>query len=75
MSITSVSADSLVDENSGRSYYLARIEIDDKDPATQAVTLRPGMPAQVMIITGRHTIMHYLIKPITRSFNVAFREE
>jgi hypothetical protein len=33
------------------------------------------MPAQVMIITGRHTIMHYLIKPLTRTFNVAFREE
>ena len=61
--VASVSADSLVDENSGRGYYLVRIEIDDNDPAAQAVTLRPGMPAQVMIITGRHTIMHYPSNP------------
>jgi HlyD family type I secretion membrane fusion protein len=73
--VASVSADSLVEENSGRSYYLARIELDPQDPAMQNVALRPGMPAQVMIITGKHTIMHYLIKPITQSFNVAFREE
>ena len=70
--VVSVSADSLVEENSGRSYYLARIELDDADIA---VPLRPGMPAQVMILTGRHTIMHYLINPITQSFSVAFREE
>ena len=73
--VASVSADSLVDDNSGRSYYLARIELDTTDPAMSNVTLRPGMPAQVMIITGKHTIMHYLVKPITQSFNVAFREE
>ncbi len=71
--VASVSADSLVDENSGRTYYLARIELDGR-PAP-GITLRPGMPAQVMIITGRHTIMEYLVKPITQSFNVAFREE
>ncbi len=71
--VVSVSADSLVDANSGRSYYLARIELDDTTPP--GVSLRPGMPAQVMIITGRPTIIDYLIKPITQSFNVAFREE
>ena len=71
--VVSVSADSLVDENTGRSYYLARIELDET--ATPGVSLRPGMPAQVMILTGRQTIMQYLIKPITQSFNVAFREE
>ena len=71
--VVSVSADSLVEENSGRSYYLARIELDDGDAS--AVPLRPGMPAQVMILTGKHSIMHYLINPITQSFSVAFREE
>ena len=73
--VASVSADSLVEENTGRSYYLARIELDPRDPAMQDIALRPGMPAQVMIITGKHTIMHYLVKPITQSFSIAFREE
>ncbi len=70
--VVSVSADSLVEETSGRAYYLARIELGDITPG---IVLRPGMPAQVIIITGRHTIMEYLVKPITQSFNVAFREE
>jgi HlyD family type I secretion membrane fusion protein len=73
--VVSVSADSLVEESSGRTYYLARIELDHDAATTQGIVLRPGMPAQVMIITGRHTIMEYLVKPITQSFNVAFREE
>ncbi len=73
--VVSVSADSLVEESSGRTYYLARIELDHDAAATQGIVLRPGMPAQVMIITGRQTIMEYLVKPITQSFNVAFREE
>ena len=72
--VVSVSADSLVDERSGATYYLARIELDDRGPAP-GVTLHPGMPAQVMIITGRHTVIDYLIEPLTRSFKGAFREE
>jgi HlyD family type I secretion membrane fusion protein len=75
--VESVSADSLTDEATGRTYYLARIVLDH-DPvaaAADGIALRPGMPAQVMIITGRHTIIEYIVKPITQSFNVAFREE
>ena len=72
--VVSVSADSLVDERSGATYYLARIELDDRGPAP-GVTLHPGMPAQVMIITGRHTVIDYLIEPLTRSFKGALREE
>ncbi len=74
--VASVSADSLTDERDGTTYYLARIEIDDViDAAGKAVTLYPGMPAQVMIITGKHTFIEYLLEPLTRTFNVAFREE
>ena len=74
--VVSVSADSLLDQNSGQTYYLARIELADRgEDQASAVSLYPGMPAQVMIITGRHTVMEYLIEPITRTFNVAFREE
>lgn len=74
--VTSVSADSLTDERNGTTYYLARIELGDVvDAAGQAVTLYPGMPATVMIITGRHTLIEYLLKPLTRTFSVAFREE
>ena len=46
---------------------------DEIGDALEELAVRDDV--RVVIITGKHTIMHYLIKPITRSFNVAFREE
>ncbi len=74
--MTAVSADSLVDERSGASYYLARVELAEsfgKQPGD--VTLYPGMPAEVMIVTGARTALDYFLRPITRSLNRAFRED
>ena len=75
--VTRVSADIVTDQASKESYYLARIEIDkgeiDKLPKSQK--LYPGMPAQVMIITEKLTPWQYFVKPITESFDKAFREQ
>ncbi len=74
--VTSVSADSLVDERSGVSYYLARVELAEsfgKKPGD--LSLYPGMPAEVMIVTGAQTALDYFLRPITRSLNRAFRED
>ncbi len=68
--LTSVSADLLTDEASGRSYYLARVEL-----AEGTVTeLRPGMQAEVMIVTGARSALDYLLEPLVLSLNRAFRE-
>jgi len=71
-SVVWVSADSLNDKNTGASYYLARVKLT-KLP--RDVQLYPGMPAEVMILTGERTFMSYLAAPITRSFRRAFREK
>ena len=39
------------------------------------VQLYPGMPAEVMIVTGERTLLQYLIQPVIDSFHRAFREE
>jgi len=71
-----VSADRLSDEQSGISYYLARIEIVPAEGALPSdVVLYPGMPAEVMIPTGERTFAEYLLAPITRSFRRALREQ
>lgn len=74
--VTSVSADRLTDQRTGQAYYLARIEMIE-DPAAQldGGALYPGMPAEVMIVTGARTAMGYILKPITTSLNRAFRED
>jgi multidrug efflux pump subunit AcrA (membrane-fusion protein) len=74
-SVQSVSADRLTDERTGATYFLARVEIDDALDGLDGTKLTPGMPAQVMIITGRRTPLGYLISPLTQSFEKALREE
>ncbi|MDJ0950526.1 MAG: HlyD family efflux transporter periplasmic adaptor subunit [Alphaproteobacteria bacterium] len=74
--VLSVSADSMVDERTGQSYYLARIELtQDPGEVVEGATLFPGMPVEVMILTGARTLADYLLRPVTRSFDRAFRED
>ena len=59
-----ISADSLVDQNTGQSYYLGSIAITSKglqDLGQQ--NLLPGMPAEVLINTGSRTLLSYLLQP------------
>jgi len=74
--VTSVSADRLIDERTGQAYYRARIELTE-DPAKvfEGATLYPGMPAEVMIVTGSRSALGYIFNPISSSLNRAFREQ
>ena len=73
--VASVSADRLTDERTGAAFYLARIElIDDPAKVLKGAVLYPGMPAEVMIVTGARTALDYFLKPIARSLSRAFRE-
>ncbi len=74
--LLTVSADRLVDEQSGLAYYLARVElVDNVQEMLNGIVLYPGMQAEVMLLTEPRTPLNYLIKPLTESFNRAFREE
>ena len=71
----SVSADSLVEERTGRAYFLAKIEVDQGDLARLTnVRLMPGMPADVMIMTGEQTMLDYIIRPLAESVRRSFRD-
>mgnify|MGYP002641167018 CR=1 FL=1 len=71
-----VSADRLTDERTGAVYYVARIHLEEKDilAALQGAELQSGMQAEVMIATGSRTALEAIIRPISNSFNRAFRE-
>jgi len=70
--VLTVSADHFTDERSGASYFLARVALDDEDVVDLPVT--PGMPVEVLILTGERTTLDYLLQPLMQSFNRAFRE-
>lgn len=75
--VRTVSADQLTDPHSGERYFQALIRVDPKQLAAlgPGVRLLPGMPAEVMILTGEHTALDYLTKPIRESLRRSFRED
>lgn len=74
--VRDVSADAITDPQSGERFFEARIEIDRARLAALApeVQLTPGMPAEVYITTGEHTVLDYLLSPFYDSLRRAFRE-
>lgn len=72
--VQTVSADALTDQVTGMPYYLARILIHDLSELPRDAELHPGMPAEVMIITGEQTAIEYLTEPIRLSLRRAMKE-
>lgn len=62
-------------EKDGESYYIANIVIKDaSDISMHNVKLYPGMPVDVLIVTGERTFFGYLFSPISSVFQGALRE-
>lgn len=74
--VRTVSADSLTDEATGQPYFLARVEVppEELEPLDDDIRLAPGMPAEVMIMTGERTALEYIIQPVLDTFRRSFRE-
>ncbi len=71
-----VSADSLLDEQTGESYFLARVKVDRDELQELApdIELAPGMPAEVLIMIGERTVLQYLMEPFTDTLRRSFKE-
>jgi HlyD family secretion protein/epimerase transport system membrane fusion protein len=74
--VRSVSADRLTDESTRQPYYLARIEVDRDEIRRTGpqIVLVPGMPADVLIVTGERTMAEYLFRPFLDAIWRSFRE-
>ena len=73
--VTHISADTITDDK-GEEFYLVRIKSDVNYLGTEdnKKHIIIGMTAQVDIITGKKTVMQYLMKPILRAKENALRE-
>ena len=71
-----ISADSIADDK-GNSYYLVRLRTDRNYLGSESAPLPiiPGMVASVDILTGKKTILAYLLKPVLRAKYMALREQ
>lgn len=74
--VSYVSADMLSDPRDGTRYFLARVKPSaDALARLRGVTLSPGMPADVMIVTGERKAFEYFIEPLRQRMRHAFRED
>ncbi|TIP75566.1 MAG: HlyD family type I secretion periplasmic adaptor subunit, partial [Mesorhizobium sp.] len=66
----------VTDSKTGFPYYVADIVVDPAElAAVPQITLYPGMPASVMIVTEERTALDYILGPLLASFHSAFRQE
>ena len=74
-SVQSVSGDLIVEQN-GMAYYLARISITEEGfKALGDRQLQSGMPVEVIFITGKRSVLTYLLHPLMKRMAASMKEE
>lgn len=75
--VRTISPDSIVDPNTGEIYYVVRVATAAnalQGPGGQELVIGPGMVADVSLLGDKRTVLQYLLTPITRLSETAFRE-
>ncbi|WP_260483273.1 HlyD family type I secretion periplasmic adaptor subunit [Sphingomicrobium flavum] len=74
--VVQVSADSLYDEVEREAYFNVIVETDRAflENKGRRLPITPGMMTDTQIITGRKSVLAYLLKPIQKATNEALRE-
>ncbi|MXN66910.1 HlyD family type I secretion periplasmic adaptor subunit [Stappia sp. GBMRC 2046] len=70
-----LSADTVADDQ-GRHFYIGRIRTGDTTlpHAEEDLPILPGMVARVDLVTGKRSVLDYLLKPVNRARQRALRE-
>ena len=73
--VVDISADTITDEQ-GQSFYRVRLRTHEKELKRKGEVLPiiPGMVAQADILTGKKTVMQYLMKPFIKTLGNAMSE-
>jgi HlyD family type I secretion membrane fusion protein len=73
--VTSISQDRLVDEQSKQSYYLTLVDVPEENiPERYRGQVAPGMNVEVIMPTRERTALNYIIEPLRNRLRTAFRE-
>ncbi|MGJ7461847.1 HlyD family type I secretion periplasmic adaptor subunit [Halomonas sp. MA07-2] len=68
-----ISADTITDDNDN-TFYLVRVRALDGEEVNQQLAVIPGMTAQVDIMTGKRTVMQFMLKPVLRAWGDSLGE-
>ncbi|MCX6051266.1 MAG: HlyD family type I secretion periplasmic adaptor subunit [Campylobacterales bacterium] len=74
--VVSISPDTVTD-NKENTFYLIHVETDKNHLGTEVKPLKiiPGMTVSVDIITGKKTVLQYILKPILKTKEYVFTEK
>lgn len=70
--VENISPDTVVDDR-GNAFYLVRVRTRASNMADK-LPIIPGMTAEIEILTGRKTVLSYLLKPVLKARSVALSE-
>ena len=68
-----IGADTVIDDK-GNAFYTVRVRTNKGGFGAANLPIIPGMVAEVDIITGKKSVLAYLLKPVLRAKNVAMTE-
>ena len=68
-----IGADTVTDEK-GNAFYTVRVRTNKPGFGDANLPIIPGMVAEVDILTGKKSVLTYLLKPVLRAKNVAMTE-
>lgn len=73
--VVDISADTITNEK-GESFYRVRVRTDENTLKrhNQVLPIIPGMVATVDILTGKKTVMEYILKPFIKTLKTAMHE-
>jgi membrane fusion protein, adhesin transport system len=74
--VVQVSADSIYDEQQKEAYFTVIIETGKSylSASGHKLPITPGMMTEAQIITGRKSVLNYLLKPVLKARSDALRE-
>lgn len=74
--VDSVSADALLDDTTGATYYEAIVSLTDQTRLEKGgEELVPGMPVEVLVSTGERLAASYLLRPLNDAYARSFLDE
>jgi adhesin transport system membrane fusion protein len=75
--VVSISPDAVQNEQTGESFYIVRVRTNTnalRNAAGRPLQIGPGMQAEVNLLGDKRSILSYLLSPVTRLRDTAFRE-
>ncbi len=71
--VENISPDTVTDERGSNTYYVVRVRTTHPQ-LKEGMPIMPGMTAEVDVLTGKKTVMGYLLKPVLKAHSRALTE-